>query len=308
MFSYEHTEAVLLGEILRRATGKPHDQLIDETILQPLGIASAAHGPPARRAHDAGRHRFDERVEPIRRARPSRDAALLARGIQPSERRRSEIYCDRRSRDRRRADAAGGQIVSAATRRNLQRTVVRLPATVGGPLRELLPVAFGLGAAELRDGFHGNTGVSAGQCLGVRFDERCRMCVAVGLNAMVPYLRDFVLAAVCRELSRTGRPPTSPRTVSSSSSPISKAPTSDPAAAPSRCATTTGGWSARSAESAMRDRLCVELALDDDGRAVLRSPLPHLSLGFFREPAATSGSCSGSRAYKRGSTKRPFHR
>ena len=307
VFSYEHTESVLLGEILRRSTGKPYDQLIDETILQPLGITSAAHGPSAQRANEAGRHRFDERV--------NRFVALDAVAVQPfwhaafAERTASlgDLLSIGEAAIGERRGTAGGRIASAATRRNLQRTVVRLPATVGGPLRELLPVAFGLGTAELREGFRGNTGVSAGQCLGIRFDEQLRVCVAVGLNAMVPYLRDFVLAAVCRDLAER---------------PVADEPDEPfgfeladlagayfgPGGSTVEVRYDDGRLVCFIGRELARDRLCVELALDDEGRAVLRSPLPHLSLGFFRELGGDVGLMLGLAAYKRGSTERPFHR
>jgi hypothetical protein len=62
-----------------------------------------------------------------------------------------------------------------------------------------MPLAFGLGCAELRGGFRGSTGVAAGQCVGLRFATG--IGVAVGLNAMVPHLRDFVLTALCNEIA-----------------------------------------------------------------------------------------------------------
>jgi hypothetical protein len=166
--------------------------------------------------------------------------------------------------------------------RELQRTVVRLPPTVGGPLRELLPVGFGLGSAELRGGFRGNTGISAGQCLGLRFDLDSRACVAVALNAIVPYLRDFVLTALCREV--TGRSP-----------PLGTEPLQvgfdeldgfyiGPGSATVRVHTVQDRIVVTLGREDRPERLDVELTVDDDGRPVLQSPLPHLSLGFFRRP------------------------
>jgi hypothetical protein len=71
----------------------------------------------------------------------------------------------------------------------------------GGPLSELLPIAFGQGAAVLRGGYFGNTGVARGQCIGLRFEPDRRVAVVVGLNAFVPHLRDLILTAVCTSVT-----------------------------------------------------------------------------------------------------------
>jgi CubicO group peptidase (beta-lactamase class C family) len=54
VFSYEHTESVLLAEIVRRSTGRASLELIAEQLLAPLGIeaGSFATAPDER---DAGR-------------------------------------------------------------------------------------------------------------------------------------------------------------------------------------------------------------------------------------------------------------
>ena len=306
VFSYEHTETVLLAEILRRATGSASDRIVDESILEPLGIGSAAPEGGRGALAAAGRHRFD--------ATTNRFVALEDVATPPfwraafSERTVSvaNVLAVCEAVIGRRGDAGNTPIVSPTTRRRLQGAVVRLPATVGGPLRELLPVAFGLGAAELRDGSRGNTGVSAGQCLGLRFDDRGEICVAVGLNAMVPYLRDFVLTTVCRDLSgQTHKDDPEPFR-------FDLAELEGAYVGPGsgivdvRCQ--HGRLACAIGHERDANKLCVELALDENRRAVLRSPLPHLSLGFFRAPDGDVGLMLGLGAYKRGSTNRPFQR
>jgi CubicO group peptidase (beta-lactamase class C family) len=304
VFSYEHTEAVVLGEILQRATGRSADQLVGDGVLAALGIA----GHPTARVDqlDAGRHRFDERANRF----VALDAMAIPRFWQSAFSERTvaldELLTIAEAAIGRRADAAGRQIVSTHARRRLHGTVVRLPPTVGGPLRELLPVAFGLGAAQLRDGFHGGSGVSAGQCIGVRFDGRAEICVAVGLNAMVPYLRDFVLSTVCRELSG--------RAHADEPEPFrfDLADLEGTYAGPGNGSVDVRHENGRLlctiGRERMPGRVSVELALDDDARPVLRSPLPHISLGFFREPGGDVALMLGLGAYRRGSTNRPFHK
>jgi CubicO group peptidase (beta-lactamase class C family) len=279
VFSYEHTEAVLLGEVVRRVTGRASPELVVERLLAPLGIAPGTFGAaPAER--DAGRHVFDAAARtfvPLEVARPIAPFWLPAfsaftvtltdlLGI-------AESVFDPPHAPRLLADR---------TRAALDASVVRLPPTVGGPLSELLPVAFGLGTGELRDGCRGNTGVSAGQCLGIRFDRATRVAIAVALNATAPHVRDFVLATLASELVR-------------------RVPRRDAAPFPFALDALEGtylgpgGGLVRAhcererlvcliGREHKRDTLRVELSLDAAGRLALRSPLPQLSIGFFAAP------------------------
>ena len=58
VFSYEHTESVLLAEIVRRVAGRPSLELVVERLLAPLGIEPGTFGATVD-GRDAGRHRFD---------------------------------------------------------------------------------------------------------------------------------------------------------------------------------------------------------------------------------------------------------
>jgi CubicO group peptidase (beta-lactamase class C family) len=307
VFSYEHTETVLLGEILRRAAGKPCVHIVDEAILEPLGIHEALPRSETGARGAAGRHRFEPSanafvpLEETAATPPFWQAAFSERTVSVADLLTIGEAVVGSSRA-----ASGAALVSPTTRQGLQSSVVRLPATVGGPLSELLPVAFGLGSAELRDGSRGNTGVSAGQCLGLRFDGRTETCVAVGLNAMAPYLRDFVLTTVCRNLS--GQAETeAPEPFLFDLAELEGTyigpggGTVDVRHEHERLVCVLG-------RERCSDKLCVELALDDDRCPVLRSPLPHLSLGFFRVSDGDIGLMLGLGAYKRRSMNRPFQR
>ena len=266
VFSYEHTESVLLAEIIRRLGGG----------------ASVAGFAAQRNGASAGRHVFDERsgrfvvlaaAEPIP---PFWQAAFSERAVTVDE------LLD---------------LGETALRvPELQRSVVRLPPSAGGPLRELMPLAFGLGCAELRGGFRGNTGVAAGQCVGLRF--AARTCVAVGLNAMVPHLRDFVLTALCNEVAgvspREQRQPfdfdlrdLTGHYIGPGTAKVSVEHADE------RLVCTLG-------HEDRRGSLQVDFVLDDELRPVLRSPVPQLSLAFFREPLEGAiGLMVGLSAYRR---------
>ena len=165
-------------------------------------------------------------------------------------------------------------------------------------MSELLPIGFGLGTGELRDGCRGNTGVSAGQCLGLRFDADARVAIAVALNATAPHVRDFILATVAGELVR--RP-----------APREAAPFEHDFTALTGTYLGPGGGIVRAhcdsdrlvceiGREHKRDTLRVELSLDGTRRLALRSPVPQLSIGFFAEPQTRAvGLMLGLSAYRR---------
>ena len=266
VFSYEHTESVLLCEIIRRVGGAAPDD----------GHATA------REAENAGRHVFDERAG---RFVVLDTADSIPPFWQPAFSERAVTVDDLLDL---------GQTALGVP--ELQRSVVRLPPSAGGPLCELMPLAFGLGCAELRGGFRGSTGVAAGQCVGLRFATG--IGVAVGLNAMVPHLRDFVLTALCNEIAGVAprevlqrfsfdlRDLTG-RYIGPGTALVSVQHADD------RLVCTLGHEDRRAS-------LQVDFVLDDDLRPVLRSPVPQLSLAFFREPTEGAiGLMLGLSAYRR---------
>lgn len=293
VFSYEHTESVLLGTIIERVSGKPSLELVSEMILKPLGISHGLLGSDSADARPAGQHDLDGssgRFKRLDRLAPLPDFWLPAF---------SNFTLSLLDLVTIMESTIGlFSPISAATLNLLLHPVVRLPPAAGGPLRELLPVAFGLGAAQLRDGFHGNSGLTHGQCLGLRFNSHTGVSVAVGLNAAVPYLRDFVLAAICRDL-----------TAPSAAHERQRFELDFVALAGRYLGPGRGTVVARLDKERLvceigRDgstqKVTVELVLDDDGELVLRSAAPQLSMAFFREPSSGDvGLMIGLSAYKR---------
>jgi CubicO group peptidase (beta-lactamase class C family) len=296
VFSYEHTESVLLGEIVRRTTGRSSLELIVERLLAPLGIEPGTFGTSPD-AHDAGRHRFDARSArfvPLAAVPPVAPFWLPAFSAYT-------VPLDGLLRIAASAMGAawrGAPLVADSTVAALATSVVRLPPAAGGPLRELLPVGFGLGTGELRDGCRGNTGISAGQCLGLRFDGAARTAIAVTLNATAPHVRDFVLATIASELVR--------RVPKREAEPFGFE-----LAALGGTYLGPGGGIARARYEGDRllceigrehrpDTLRIELSLDAAGRLALRSSMPQLSIGFFAEPhSGAVGLMLGLSAYRR---------
>jgi CubicO group peptidase (beta-lactamase class C family) len=295
VFSYEHTESVLLGEVVRRATGRSSLELIVERLLAPLAIEPGVFGEIPD-AHDAGRHRFDPSSAtfvPLHRSRAVAPFWLPA----------FSAYTVTLTELLRIAETAMGaprgvQLLADSTLAALATSLVHLPTSAGGPLSELLPIGFGLGTGELRDGCRGNTGISAGQCLGLRFDGDAGVAIVVALNAAVPHVRDFVLATIADELVR--------RLPKQESDPFGF----ELAALTGTYIGPGGGFvTARHDKGRLvceigrehkPDKLCIELSLDARGQLALRSPIPQLSIGFFAEPQGGHvGLMLGLSAYRR---------
>jgi CubicO group peptidase (beta-lactamase class C family) len=291
VYSYEHTESVLLGRIVAHALGRDPLMLMRETLLAPLGIRPGELEEDLRAGRDAGRHELDRgsgRFAAVTNAAPITDFWLPAFS-------RYTMTLD----DLLTLAEAILQRGASPTIARLLEPVVALPPTTGGPLRELLPVAFGLGAAKLRDGFHGMSGITHGQCLGLRFDPRSGIGIAAGINAVAPHLRDFVLATLCRELTHQTIPPErrpfefdlaelEGRYIGPGGSAVVARLIDERLHCEIAFGATAGA------------RLEIDLVLDDDGVLVMRSPAAHLSLGFFQEPRSGSvGLMLGLSAYKR---------
>ena len=297
VFNYEHTEAVLLGHIVRRVTGQDSNTLIRETLLAPLGISVADCGTGSSRTTSAGHHDFDPAT---RRFRQTEAGPALSEFWRASFAQYAVSVTDlvtvAEALAAPSATAACG--ISAATITLLQRPAVTLPAIIGGAFADLLPVAFGYGTAHLRDGFLGRNGLSHGQCVGIRYDPGTRTCVAVGLNARMPHLRDYILTALCQLL--TGRV-------------VHRAPQSLPFGLAELTGTYVGGGRAMVTADRKQDRLVLEIGAADlshklraelvvreNEEPILQCAVPQLSLGFFRNTHDNNiGLMLGLGAYKR---------
>jgi CubicO group peptidase (beta-lactamase class C family) len=292
VFSYEHTETVLLAEIVRRATGRSSLELVAEHLLAPLRIEPGTFGEDER---DAGRHRFDARSAAYV---PLDTAPPLAPFWLPAFSSHTVTLAELRHVAEVTMGTARPSLLAAATRTALATTVVRLPPTAGGPLSELLPVGFGLGTAELRDGCRGNTGISAGQCLGLRYDAPSRVAVAVALNAAAPHVRDFVLATVAAEILR--RPPARDTAAFGFDFAELEGTYLGPGGGIVRARRHDGRLVCEIGREHRLQTLTAELSLDSQRRLALRSPVPQLSIGFFTEPqSGAAGLMLGLSAYRR---------
>jgi len=302
VFSYEHSESVVVGEIIRRVTGESAAGLISETIFARLGLAPRALGNDDGTPSAAGRHVLDpatRRFEPVRwpglgagelapewEAAFSKDALSVAALVTIAE-----LVMGQHGSLVRHAP------LSAATLAMLQRPVVEIVPVIGGALAETLPTTFGLGAAHWRDGFCGIAGATYGQCQGLRFDARTGIAVAVGINAQQRYLRDLVIGRICERLAGT-------RAAAQVAPPdfaFEDVVGEYHGARNDRLlADVDDGRLVLVLESAAAPmKIRAEIVRASDGRLVLSSPVPELSLGVFRTDDDDYGIMIGVSAYRR---------
>jgi D-alanyl-D-alanine carboxypeptidase len=278
VFSYEHTEALLLAAIVGRTMGRSSLELVEERLLNPLGIVPCRLDDCDERA-DAGRHHFDPRSGRFLAVpRPSPPAPLWLPAFSDLVLTLGELATI--------ADAAAGRddagLLSPPTVRALATSVVPLPTSLGGPLRDLLPVGFGHGTAEFRDGSRGNTGVSTGQCVGLRFHPASGSTIAVALNAAAPPLRDFVLGTVSGEIA--GRRPSREHAPFDLDFARLTGAYVGPGDACADVSAEADKLVCELGRAGSGERLRVELARAPSGELVLHSAVPQLSLAFFEEP------------------------
>lgn len=297
VFSYEHSEAVLLGQIVRNVTGQDSNSLIREMLLEPLGICVAECGVDSSGLTGAGHHDFDPSSG---RFRPSTQVPAMSKFWNASFAQLSVSVADLLAFAEALATTSGSAAgpIGAATIDLLRRRVIALPAMIGGQFADLKPVAFGYGTAHLRDSFLGHNGFSRGQSVALRYDPETQLCIAVGLNAQVPHLRDYILSVLCRVLS-------------------GRAPSNTPRSLPFEVGELEGVYlgPGRSMVTAERDqdglkldvgiegdsrKLRANLIVRKDGEPTVKCALPEFTLAFFREPHGNAmGLMVALNAYKR---------
>jgi len=287
VFNYEHSECVALGEIVRRVTRSSPDRIARDLIFDPLGVTLGAVQTDASdpKAHVLN-HAFDPasgRYKPLR-AVPYCDFwadSLSSATISPSDL------------------ALLGEVLAGVTVSRLetdtiaeaQRTVIRIPAHIGGPRKEQMPVSFGFGCGQYSGQLLGHNGSARGQTCGIRFDPARRMVIVVALNAWQPYLRDLILNTVADQIRPAGTVPEAASGTVSEEWMLEEWQGSYTGCLQGVSLATRmedGRLICTLTNQSTRTIAAMTLSRSDSGLLTLHSDAPHLSIGLFRE--ASSGS------------------
>lgn len=284
VFNYEHTESVVLGEVIRRVSGSSSERLILDFILQPLQLATGTI------ERDAGR--TDIRVANHSLDRDSGQYVAV----------RSVPYCNFWASSLSSITASAvdlvtiGQVlgglrnvpgISRPAVEHAMQPVVEIPPSWGEPEREVSPRSFGFGWAHYPKGLVGHNGSARGQTCGLRFSRRHGMVAVVALNCWDPCARDSLLDSVFRALlpealveSEATR--TQSKLTMEELEGTYRGCVQDVEILVTRrenrllCA--IGGLAGGGAQ-----KLVVEMTVNESGEPRVRCPVRHLSVGFFRE-------------------------
>ena len=191
VFNYDHTEHVILGEIVRRISGRSGVELFEERVLGPAGFSAGsalefANGTGSRAAD----HASDPQTGTLRQipAMPFGkfwEFSLSRFAMSPSEILRAVDWLTS-EQDPRVCD-----------------TVVKLPTMFGPPGHEKIPLGFSSCCARFGETLFGHNGSARGQTCGVRFDPENRFSIVVALNAWQPSIRDLILGKLVELLRST---------------------------------------------------------------------------------------------------------
>jgi len=189
VFSYEHSAAVLLGEVVRRKTARSLEDLVRTWIFEPLEIEAVRPGANAGSLPSLSSHH----------ARHADAGAYVSV--------RNVPYCDFWAPSLPNLALSTAELVSIASLCSGSRRsgisanalrlagshAIRLPAAIGETGKEVLPSYYGHGVAEYANGLWGHNGSSRGQTCAIRFHAQRRFCMAVALNAWEPRIRDLLI-------------------------------------------------------------------------------------------------------------------
>jgi CubicO group peptidase (beta-lactamase class C family) len=302
VFNYEHTEYVLLGEILQRIAGAHIHELYRTKVFDPVGIQC---GHIASDAADSARfvpeHSFDAQSRSYATLRLPPQCAFWDASL-------SDLTMSLGDLGLLTGAAAGWDrhhVFSASTVAQLRAMQVSLPAAHGGSQSEQMPLAFGLGLAGYADSLLGHNGSARGHTCALRFDPQSRLILVVALNVWRPHARDLLVA----KISSAHRPRNSAVCAGMTAGEIAAAPGVYVGADGTSVDVTghEGELCCVLRAGPMNPELRVTISCRDQGISEVKSSAAHATVGFFRVPGTEAvGLMLGLNAYRRLDSAEPL--
>jgi CubicO group peptidase (beta-lactamase class C family) len=280
VFNYEHSECVILGEIIRRVTDTPTDEMMRQRIFEPLRLkAGRIKSDSSQPRFHVADHGLDASTSRFKTLRTVPYSAFWLSSLSDLTLSTSDLLV----LGREMIDASRSKISREAILA-CRRPLTQVPATVGGAQREQMPLSFGAGCAEYAGKLWGHNGSARGQTCAFRFSPIHDLVIVVALNAWQPYLRDWIVNRIA-DAVRKSEPHSSNRAhrsdwkfdeLEGTYTGCVQGTTLVAQAEPDKltCQVTSKGRAAA---------LVMEVTCDPEGCLAVKSEAPHLSLGFFRE-------------------------
>lgn len=258
VFNYEHSEHVILGEMLRRIVGKSALQLASESILDPLNLAfSSRQDFPDDSEFAIKDHRYNNAKKCFECVRTPAPGSFWASSLSEKMLSLSDIVKIGEA-------LLTGSMIGCSSADLFDDRIV-LPAIYRSHGdAERLPVAVGHVLSRYSGGMLGHNGSAAGQSCALRMHVSKAAVIAVGINAWQPWARDEVISGICRALAiDTGNGGTS-------DFPKSR-----------RVASVAAGFPLRELTGTYLGNLGKEVMVTEEGDNLLKIEIPRLKDGAF---------------------------
>lgn len=188
VFNYEHTEHVVLGEIIRRVANRPVNALLADRLFDPVGVTPQL----AISARKGSLARVQQYIK------NSQGCFVEISPSSPGKFWRTSLSSSTLSFDE--VASIFEMILSGLVLSEipdlldlLQKPYIRTPRTIKTSDCELMPEAFGLGCALYQHDVIGHNFSTMGQTCALRIVPSERAVILVGMNAWVPHDRDRIV-------------------------------------------------------------------------------------------------------------------
>ena len=274
VYSYEHTEALITAEILRRVSNSSIKNLLFERILNPAWQNSSNNASKAASSILSQGFPADtllSRLTDIKKTylHDFQSSAYSTLKVTLFEAAQIYDYILRNEASR-----------GSSHLNRMPKPVVRIPPMFGGLFNNQSPVSFGLGVAIWNDRFAGISSGFKNEHYAYRYRKDKNVSILVSVSGASYFLRDLILDRVCERFTNPGE-----SQASGSTAPVAIKDLPGQYCGPEK--TSVGITLAKDASKAICEfklhntlSFLAEISLDAKGGYHLNSPLPNLYLGI----------------------------
>jgi CubicO group peptidase (beta-lactamase class C family) len=205
VFSYEHSEYAMLGEIIKRITGNDILDLYNKMIIKPLKLTTGSIRIDQRGNEPyAVDHKFNSETMKFEPLRPIPFSNFWNASLNSLTMNTDDLLTLSSTICGITKPPSG---ISKKAIEFVKKQVIKITQTYGSSKHEQLPVAFGVGCAFYRGWLMGHNGSARGQTCGLRFAPRGNISLVIGINTWIPFIRDSIINSIFGILQGQPIPP-----------------------------------------------------------------------------------------------------